>query len=303
MTRGILTLACGSRRYLRMAEALLRSIRLRDAGIPVALATDQPGMEPGRRGFDSVIAVDPALGQGVEQKLHLDRYTPFDETLFIDSDCLVFSPPDALFEAYSAANGFGVIAYGELGPDDSHISIRDLPHFLNAAGIDRLPAFNGGIYFFDRSDRSREVFQGARELFARRDELGLERFKNAGAADEPIFAAAMRRAGVLPLPWDGAAAMGTALDCFDEMGEIDVMAGLSSFTKLGYRISPAVIHFNMNAQRSRIYRRECWRLKLGAGFPLAGPASCVLSALTAGWDRALGMLRRRLGALVRKGRT
>lgn len=97
--------------------------------------------------------------------------------------------------------------------------------------------------------------------------------------------------------------MGTALDCFDEMGEIDVMAGLSSFTKLGYRISPAVIHFNMNAQRSRIYRRECWRLKLGAGFPLAGPASCVLSALTAGWDRALGMLRRRLGALVRKGRT
>ncbi len=280
-----------------MAEALVRSIRLRDPNIPVALATDCTKLLSRPGGFDSVVAVDPAHGQGVEQKLHLDRYTPFEETLFIDSDCLVFSHPEKLFKAYRGADGFGVIAYGELGPKDAHLSIRDLPHFLKVVGIDRLPAFNGGIYYFDRSEKARAVFAEARALFERREEVGLERFKNAGAADEPIFAAAMRRAGVQALPWDGAATMGTALDCFEDLGGIDVIAGVSSFTKLGHVISPAVIHFNMNAQRSRIYRRECWRLKLGSGFPLAKPTSGALAGLTAGWDRTLRALRRRMGAL------
>jgi hypothetical protein len=31
-------------------------------------------------------------GSGVVQKLYLDRYSPFDETLFIDSDCLLYGP-------------------------------------------------------------------------------------------------------------------------------------------------------------------------------------------------------------------
>jgi len=71
---------------------------------------------------------------------------------------------------------------------------------------------------------------------------------------------------------------------------------------LGHRISPTVIHFNMNAQRSRIYRRECWRLRLGGGFPLARPACEVLAGVTSGWDRALRAFRRRLGVVDGKER-
>jgi len=293
-TRGVLTLACGAKRYLALAESLARSIRLRDPGEAIAVVTDAAGRN--RQRFDrlgvQVVSAEASFGSGVEQKLHLDTYSPFEETLFIDADCLVFRPLTAIWDRYRAARGFGVVAYGSLGPDDKHPAIRSLPTFLERAGIDSLPAFNGGIYYFDRSPEARAVFGSARKLFGRRKELGLEKFKNAAAADEPLIAAAMRRCGVEPLAWDESATMGTALDCFDRLGDIDVAAGRSTFQKLGHEVSPTVIHFNMNAQHSRYYLRECWRLRLGAvpgGNALAGAL---------GW--ATAHQRRLRSALVRR---
>jgi len=292
--RGILTLACGSRRYLDMARALVRSIRLRDPSVPLAVATDCPPTRL-RCGAGVVhVPVDPAFGRGVEQKLRLDEYSPFAETLFIDADCLVFRKPSEIFDAFRTAPGFGVIGHGALGAGESHISIRDLREFLGRLGIPSLPVFNGGIYHFTRGPGSGEVFRLAREIFQRRDELGLLPFKAAGAADEPVYAAAMRLAGIEPLPWDGATIMGTALDCFEGLGSIDVVAGRSRFMKLGHNIAPAVIHFNMNAQFSPVYFRECFRLRLGPGFPcaavlseLAGRVSAVRYRLVRGLGRRL----------------
>ncbi len=291
---GILTLACGARRYLAMAEALIRSIRLRDPDIPIAVVTDaaDPALKRLRSLSALIVRADPALGRGVEQKLHLDSYSPFAETLFIDADCLVFRPLQPTWEKYREARGFGVISYGELREGDTHPAIRDFPGFLKAAEIDSLPAFNGGIYYFDRSPAARKVFETARQLFERRNELGLEKFKNAAAADEPIFAVAMRLAGVAPLAWDGSATMGTVLDCFQTISGIDVLQGRSTFEKLGHIISPAVIHFNMNAQHSRYYLRECWRLRL-AGLPAAGFVAGALGALTAAQRRIRAAFRRR----------
>ena len=35
------------------------------------------------------------------QKLHLDAYTPFDETLYIDADCLAVAPVAPLFALFA----------------------------------------------------------------------------------------------------------------------------------------------------------------------------------------------------------
>jgi hypothetical protein len=38
--------------------------------------------------FDIILPLRAEYGKGVVQKLHLDLYTPFQSTLFVDSDCL-----------------------------------------------------------------------------------------------------------------------------------------------------------------------------------------------------------------------
>lgn len=297
MKRGILTVATGPRRYRSMASALLESIRLNSPGFRLAVATDSAGACDDRlRGLaDELVVVEERMEPGTIQKLHLDRWSPFDETLFIDSDCLVFRPLDRAWDYYRGSGGFGVIAYGELTAEDSHPSIQDLGAFLSALGLRSIPAFNGGIYYFDRSEKAAAVFRQAREIVDRKDALGLLPFKNSGVADEPVIAAAMGLADAKPLPWDECLTMATGLDSLASLRGIDVLRGMSRFQKQSWSVAPDVIHFNMNAQHCYPYLRECLRLRLrpASGFarmavPPAAFMDCAARRLRRKWMEARG---------------
>src|SRR5262245_41894620 len=88
MTRGLITIAIGSSTYIRMAKDLALSARKHCASTPRAVITDSSDREM-RELFDVVIPVDASLGDPLFQKLHLDRYAPYDETLFVDCDSLL----------------------------------------------------------------------------------------------------------------------------------------------------------------------------------------------------------------------
>lgn len=89
MSFGVLTLATPND-YLK-AIGLALSLKVSNPGVPVAVACCkriQPQLAPF---FDFVIDENPKL-RGFEHKVYLDQYSPFDETLFLDSDVLVFKP-------------------------------------------------------------------------------------------------------------------------------------------------------------------------------------------------------------------
>ena len=71
-----------------MAKVLARSLAIHSPDIPSAVVTDSSD-----RGladlYDHVVQFRPEFGSGLTQKVYLDAYSPFKETLFIDSDCLV----------------------------------------------------------------------------------------------------------------------------------------------------------------------------------------------------------------------
>jgi len=246
-----------------MAEGLARSMRFHNPEVNLALVTDctDPGLSIL---FDQIVKLDERLGTGVSQKLHVDRYSPFDETIFIDSDCLAFDDPELLWDMYRDAKGFGVKGWAYLGPSDAHYAVADTGKLLTACGIERLGAFNSGLFFFDRTPLANRIFETARELASRSRELGLAAFKNSPFADEPIFALALELNQTSMLPWDQGAAMCTAsADDLTGLDSINVFAGQRRLIRYKTVTEPVILHFHLHAQDSFPYIRELHRLKLG----------------------------------------
>lgn len=88
--RGVIYVATGAAHTGAALESM-RSVRATNPGLPVALFTDQPAPA----GFDIVEAIaDPHA----RSKIDCLPRTPFEETLFLDSDTRVRGPLDDLFE-------------------------------------------------------------------------------------------------------------------------------------------------------------------------------------------------------------
>ena len=272
-TCGVITLGFGAREYVKMARGLGRSIRRLNPEIPLAVVSDasQEMLKP----FDYILPFNAAYGDGVTQKLHLDKYSPFDETLFIDSDCLVYRPLEQLWEFYRKSNGFGVAAWGYINKESDYNFIENIEKTFQAIDIERMPHFNGGVYYFDSSKLSKSVFKTAREFYAKRNELGFTTFKNSPVADEPVIALAMSANGVEPLPFNESKIMNTAIGYTENLDKVDVRRGTSRYKKNGNWVEPAVIHFNIGMQRSYVYQRELHRLAYEHSFLGSARASIL----------------------------
>src|ERR1700742_5030185 len=86
---GFITIAMGDEQYLRQARLFLLSLRRNMPDVPLAIVTDSQHLAPCA---DIIIPADTEIPVGVLHKVFLDKYTPFSETLFIDSDCVVTRP-------------------------------------------------------------------------------------------------------------------------------------------------------------------------------------------------------------------
>lgn len=266
MKRGLLTIAYGPANYLRMAKGLARSLRFHNPAVNLALVTDSKDPEL-RVLFDSLIPLDESFGAGVSQKLHVDQYTPYDQTLFVDSDCLAFANSELLWEMYQESNGVGVKGWTYLGAGDSHYAVEDMGKLLALCGVERLGAFNSGLFYFDRSPAAQKVFETARELSRRPQELGLKAFKNSPCADEPVFALALELNAIPMLPWDDGRAMCTATaDDLQGLESINVFTGQRRLIRYKTVTEPIILHFHFQAQDAFPYLRELCRLQLGVQY-------------------------------------
>lgn len=251
--RGILTIAFGAPRYVRMAKTLARSLQLHAPDLPRAVVTDSSDDEL-RRLFPTQVSVRPEFGAGVAQKLSIYEYTPFEETLFLDADSIVVRPLDAVWDLFTD------VSVGVVGT-----SISSGRWFMDVAATCRrlcvpsIPKFNGGLYYFRDDATARRVFESAQGFLPRYEEFGLGAFRG-GVNDEPLMAMALAVNGVPPVA-DGGAAMRTPIGLEGRL-VIDVLRARSRFVKKGKLVSPAIVHFAGDYANGTIYRREqaklCW---------------------------------------------
>lgn len=198
--RGFITLASTKSDYLDMAVDLALSLRAvsRD---PIALILDEALRARARpeelRLFDHVVALPPDYPRNIG-KMFAPHASPFDETLFLDADCLALAPFDDLWERLRP---FGFALQGEvLTPAIERIhhmvSTRDT---MRRFGIERYVKSNSGLIYF-RRDTGRVVADAAMRLFR-------ENFRPEMNCDETLMGivAGTIDIGVirppLPMPW------------------------------------------------------------------------------------------------------
>lgn len=255
--RGYITLAFGKRRrYLEMACALGQSLAIHEPKLRRAIVTDST--DPSLREiFTDIIPHNSAYGTGVLQKLHLDAYTPFDETLFIDSDCLVVRPLSNVWEKFSTVD-FGAQGdrYLSRGDTDIFLNVEKTLNYLN---VETLPKFNGGIYFFKSNPRGVAVFEKARQLAEHWREFCDRDFYGA-PSDEALFSAAMTSMGLSLVnlrPYGMFTPIGSSGPIL-----VDVLNSRSMFVKEGRVVTPDIVHFAGRWNDIYTYHRECQKLQL-----------------------------------------
>lgn len=285
--KGFITFAFGKKKYIEMAVAMAKSARHHGCKLPIAVVCDKRHKVLDEV-FDVLIDMDSQYGRGVSQKIHIDCYTPFEETIFVDSDCIFFKSPDLLWERYKEAEGFGVEAYGYVSRGEHYYSLKDVDAFLDYFNVQGFSTFNTGLFYFDRSEKAKIVFEKARDVYAVHHELPLKEFKNSPVNDEPLFAMATEIAGTKILDWNDT--MGMVWTENEGLEKIDVLNGFGKYTKDGQLIDPILIHFNINTQDCYVYLRELRKLKYLGSF-LGNKRSCLEAFLLSFLRRVYAAIR------------
>lgn len=162
-TRGFLTLATGRPAYLEMAVDMALSLQ-EHTELPVAVACDAGLAELARARYASVFEHVTTLPErflgGRTRKFGVAEATPFDETVFIDADCIVLDSVDELF---TSLDGCDLAFLGsQLTDTEDHnhhgFSTRWL---MRKFGLASYLKTNSGVFCF-RKDPAIEVMEAFR---------------------------------------------------------------------------------------------------------------------------------------------
>ena len=152
VARGFITMAAGSPRYLEMAVDMTLSLR-GHTRYPMALITDEPVAAIAHEHYGDVFAEIRLLGEdfkeGRARKYGVAEATPWDETIFVDADCIVLSP---LEHMWASLEKHDMAFLGELltvEDDENHhgFSTRWL---MRKFGLEHYLKTNSGLFCFRR---------------------------------------------------------------------------------------------------------------------------------------------------------
>lgn len=151
-SRGWLTLAAERPQYLEMAVDMALSLRAWSP-LPVVLAADAPMAAAARSRFPDVFAdivpIEARFLGGRARKYGIAAASPFDETVFVDADCLVIADPAQLW----TAAGPGPLTFvGDLlsRDDDAYHHGFATRALMRRFALDRYLKVNSGVLHLRR---------------------------------------------------------------------------------------------------------------------------------------------------------
>jgi hypothetical protein len=276
LERSVFTIAVGKPLYFRMACALSRSFKFWNDHnvIRFFMATDvERGLLPEDLADIEIIPLKPGqYGPGFSPKLYLDKIAPSQHSLFVDADCLCVG---SLADAFVAFRGHSVSVIGR--GISSGDWFGDVGAICQQFKIPTMPRFNGGVYYLERGGTCQRVYETARELERRYDEIGFVRLRGH-PNDEVLVSLAMALHGQKPIPESG--------DIMDSLLagpaglELDVFSGRALLRNPKKHpkhnpwyeleeMKPKLVHFLGRDIREYPYRQEEMRLELvcGKGWP------------------------------------
>jgi len=253
-SRGILTIVYGKPAYASSAVAVARSLRLHNPSLPLAVATD---LDPAlfESAYDHVIPWRFERWKGWLAKFDAAEMSPFDHTLYLDTDMLVFRTLDPLFDAFSGSS------FSTIGDNRENVVwFRSMELIRREIPSETYPSFNGGMYYFRKGAAAERVFAGAKALHVRYAELRLKRNRGMDC-DQALFSLSMAQQGMRVLP---PLIDGVLYDPIWPNGmrvETDVLTGRCVQIEDGVRRPRAMLHYYGDAADSYGYIRDVLRLE------------------------------------------
>lgn len=246
-----------------MAVNLARSFILwnKGSGINFYIATDLAVYLPDDiKPYTNIITLKPGeMGKGFSPKLHLDKLAPAGQTLFIDSDCLIYGN---LLPVFGQFKGHAVSVIGNYIQEGEWFG--DVASICKKFQVNHLPKFNGGIYYIEPGDTAKKVYEKARQLEIQYDEIGFVRLRGR-PNDEVLMALAMQLHNQIPVTDDGSILAefvnfqsGILSDLVNGVAELYNKPGHPGFNKKWHlTISrPLVVHFLGHHNQVLPYTRE-----------------------------------------------
>lgn len=236
MTFGILTLATQND-YLK-AIGLALSLKVSNPGVPLAVACT-PGVKSSLAPYFDFVIDQRADMQGFKQKVCLDYYSPFEKTLYLDSDILVFKPVASHIQLW------GDVPYtsgGKYVTGGFSAFNLDRAAQIQRLGKKQIVNIDGSGHAYFCKPACNEFFDRAREITDHHKEmLGDIRY-----ADEDVIAVAMTEFNYAPverMPFFSrhvSAKRGTM--------EMDASLGKCRFVSVdtGQPYEPCMMHFAAN---------------------------------------------------------
>lgn len=194
MSRGFITIATGDKKYHEMAKTLVKSYKLTsDCPVRFCVITDDDNDK--FEEFDDVVYIKDATRSYMD-KIDIMRYSPYNETIFIDSDCIAFNDLNIYWKDFENASLFS--AYGKTFYEDSERAWFKIGETLNYKNVVKYSIdLHGGIYYFKKSAVVDSIYKVCLDIA---ENYRLYRFKDfKKPADEPIIALAMAVNGAKPI--------------------------------------------------------------------------------------------------------
>ena len=159
MTRGFITLATGNKKYYKMAVNMLHSFRLHNPDTPMAILCD--GENEYTAEFDNVVVLKKAY-KDYRDKFSLLVEAPYDETIFIEPDCLIYHNLEFFWDLLARESDFSCFGWNDGGidcwfktPETKQRLLEIIPE-LN--GKTDAPHFNPGYFFVRKSDKTQKMY-------------------------------------------------------------------------------------------------------------------------------------------------
>lgn len=248
--KGFLTIATGKEEYYILARNLLHSYRhFCPAPLPFAILADRENEYTAE--FDDVLIFRDGASNSYLDKLEMGVYLPYDQTIFIDADCLAYGDLNHLFEYFKLADDFS--CFGRVLPLDDKTGWFE---YENLGDLKRKVSYvvglHGGIYAMKDTGLCRQVFETAKQLV---EDYAKFKFKGKfnTPGDEPLIALAMALNGCKPISFQR-----EAICCYweytDSM-EIDISEGKAEITSQPTGKTD-LVHWGTRFTRGLLYQKQ-----------------------------------------------
>ena len=153
ITRGFVTMATGDEKYYKFARNLLYSYRLHNKMLPFAIICDRENEYT--KEFDDVVVINASTTYSDKFRVLVD--SPYDETVFIESDCLVYHNLAEMFELLASGDDF--TAFG-VNDDDIKVWFSKPEQLTGRFGdlFASIPVYNPGYLFIRKSPLTEKIY-------------------------------------------------------------------------------------------------------------------------------------------------